>query len=199
MQQIALSTPSVLIELIEGQLTTTSLDVATHFAKRHDTVLRAIRQLECSPDFLARNFAEMIVDVDTGKGATRKSPAFRMTRDGFTFLCMGFTGKEAATWKEAYINAFNRMEESLKRDTSPVTPELPPLSMQRWLTTFDSTGQQHTRLLPIDSYIMNTAEFIDHVSHLSERDIPTPQLLQLTMKLMNQLGKRNINFAGFAL
>ncbi len=45
---------------------------------------------------------------------TRKDPAFRITRDGFTFLCMGFTGKEAARWKEAYINAFNQMELALK-------------------------------------------------------------------------------------
>ncbi|MGI9701007.1 Rha family transcriptional regulator [Pseudomonas aeruginosa] len=38
-----------------------------------------------------------------------------MTRDGFTFLCMGFTGEEAARWKEAYINAFNKMEQALIR------------------------------------------------------------------------------------
>jgi hypothetical protein len=57
----------------------------------------------------------MIVEVAVGKGATRKSPAYRMTRDGFTFLCMGFTGAEAARWKEAYINAFNRMEAELQQ------------------------------------------------------------------------------------
>ncbi|MFJ7316812.1 hypothetical protein ACIQVE_29635, partial [Pseudomonas sp. NPDC098747] len=78
-------------------------------------------------------------------------------------------------------------------------PEIMPLTVQRWLTTFDKSGGQHTRLLPLDKCIMSTAEFIDHVSHLSEHDIPTPQLLQLTMKLMNQLGKRNLSFAGFAV
>ena len=36
-----------------------------------------------------------------------------MTRDGFCFLAMGFTGKEAGKWKEKYINAFNEMEKSL--------------------------------------------------------------------------------------
>ena len=36
-----------------------------------------------------------------------------MTRDGFTLLCMGFTGKEAMHWKIAYINAFNKMEQVL--------------------------------------------------------------------------------------
>ena len=31
-----------------------------------------------------------------------------MTRDGFTFLAMGFTGPRAAVFKEAYIEAFNK-------------------------------------------------------------------------------------------
>lgn len=34
-------------------------------------------------------------------------------RDGFMFLCMGFTGKAAARWKERYITAFNALEQSL--------------------------------------------------------------------------------------
>ena len=38
-----------------------------------------------------------------------------MTKDGFTFLAMGFTGKEAAKWKEAYINAFNAMADKLQK------------------------------------------------------------------------------------
>lgn len=37
-----------------------------------------------------------------------------MTRDGFTFLAMGFTGERAAQFKEAYISAFNEMENRLK-------------------------------------------------------------------------------------
>jgi Rha family phage regulatory protein len=104
----------VLIELIDGQPTTTSIDVANHFSKRHDTVLRAVRQLECSPEFTDRNFAASEYTDSTG----RKLTQYRMTRDGFTFLCMGFTGKEAAKWKEAYINAFNQMEATLQQGSS---------------------------------------------------------------------------------
>ncbi|SEI41648.1 phage regulatory protein, rha family [Azotobacter beijerinckii] len=110
MKAIAPAANPVLVELVDGQPTTTSLDVAAHFGKRHDTVLRAIRTLDCSPEFNARNFAE--VEYLDAKGEQR--PQYRMTRDGFTFLCMGFTGKEAAKWKEAYINAFNEMERVLK-------------------------------------------------------------------------------------
>ncbi|MQU62984.1 transcriptional regulator [Pseudomonas sp. FSL R10-1350] len=110
MKAIAPVTTPVLVELVDGQPTTTSLDVAAHFGKRHDTVLRAVRTLDSSPEFNARNFAE--VEYQDAKGERR--PQFRMTRDGFTFLCMGFTGKEAAKWKEAYISAFNQMETVLK-------------------------------------------------------------------------------------
>ena len=39
---------------------------------------------------------------------------YYITRDGFTFLAMGFTGKIAAKFKEAYINAFNEMENKLR-------------------------------------------------------------------------------------
>ncbi|KFB16691.1 hypothetical protein PGPR2_01835 [Pseudomonas aeruginosa PGPR2] len=102
-----------LVMVNDGQVVTTSLKVAERFGKRHDNVIKAIRGLDCSPEFHALNFEEMIVDVDIGKGARRKSPAFRITRDGFAFLCMGFTGKEAAKWKEAYIRAFNWMAEQL--------------------------------------------------------------------------------------
>ncbi|MGP5351537.1 Rha family transcriptional regulator [Pseudomonas helleri] len=110
MKAIAPVATPLLVEMTDGQPTTTSLDIAAHFGKRHDTVLRAIRKLECSAEFALRNFAEC-----SRPGSNNKpEPFFRMTRDGFTFLCMGFTGKEAAKWKEAYINAFNQMEHTLK-------------------------------------------------------------------------------------
>ena len=37
-----------------------------------------------------------------------------MTRDGFTFLVMGYRGKKAARFKEAYIRRFNEMESFIR-------------------------------------------------------------------------------------
>ncbi|WP_346363901.1 Rha family transcriptional regulator [Pseudomonas aeruginosa] len=99
----------VSVEIIGGKPTTTSLDVAKHFRKRHDNVLRDIKNLECPEDFALLNFEE---SSRTGAN-NRPEPYVRMTRDGFTLLCMGFTGKEAMHWKIAYINAFNKMEQVL--------------------------------------------------------------------------------------
>ena len=97
------------LSIVDGEVTTTSNQVAQHFGKRHDTVLRAIRNLECSTDYRLRNFAASSYLNEQGK----EQPCFRLTRDGFVFLAMGFTGKEAAHWKEAYIKAFNQMESEI--------------------------------------------------------------------------------------
>jgi len=112
------------LQIVDGQVTTTSTQVAEHFNKRHDTVLRAIRNLlEEMPEGYRRNFAEVITEYTNGKGGTQQGPAYRMTRDGFTLLAMGFTGKEALQWKLAYIDTFNKMEAALTIGTPDrITP-----------------------------------------------------------------------------
>ncbi|HAM3636216.1 TPA: peptidase [Escherichia coli] len=97
------------IAIVDGQAVTSSLAVANFFSKRHDDVLKKIRTLECSASFTARNFSVSDYTDCTG----RKLPCYQITRDGFAFLAMGFTGKRAARFKEAYINAFNQMEKQL--------------------------------------------------------------------------------------
>lgn len=116
---VAIATPD--LEIIEGQITTTSQQIAEHFGKRHADVIRAIRKLEAPDDFTERNFALSEFTDSTG----RKLPAYRITRDGFTLLAMGFTGKEAMQWKVAYLTAFNKMEQELlaKRTSLPYTAQ----------------------------------------------------------------------------
>lgn len=114
------------LEVIEGQITTTSTQVAAHFNKAHRSVLLAIRRLECSEEFRLHNFVQTVETRENPSGgAPITSPAYRLTRDGFVFLAMGFTGKDAAQWKEAYITAFNKMEqELLARTTRPHNPAI---------------------------------------------------------------------------
>ena len=81
--------------------------VAKAFGRRHDNVIRDIQNLDCSSEFFLLNFEE-IKYKDEKK---RKQPAYIMTRDGFVFLAMGYRGKKAAQFKEAYIKRFNEMEE----------------------------------------------------------------------------------------
>lgn len=88
----------------------TSLDVAETFGKRHDNVLKDIRELGCSPEFNLLNFEEITYFDDRN----RKQPAIAMARDGFTLLVMGYTGELAMKFKEGYIKQFNAMEAALR-------------------------------------------------------------------------------------
>lgn len=93
-----------------NEAVTTSKLVAEYFHKRHDTVIRAIQNLNCSKDFTRHNFAVSKYKDRSGK----ENKEYLMTKDGFTILAMGFTGAKAMQFKEAYINAFNKMEQLLK-------------------------------------------------------------------------------------
>lgn len=111
---------SPVLTVVDGQATTTSLDIARHFEKRHDDVLRAIRNLLAQlPAERARNFAETLFEVPGPNGAVRQEPAYRITRDGFTLLAMGFTGERALAFKLAYLDAFNAMEKQLQAAATP--------------------------------------------------------------------------------
>ena len=88
-----------------------SLIVAQMFEKRHADVIRAIENITdpnsgASEGFTQRNFALSKYKDSTG----RTLPCYHMTRDGFTLLAMGFTGKKSMQFKEAYIKRFNEME-----------------------------------------------------------------------------------------
>jgi len=111
--------PSNAVAVSHGAPTTTSLVVAEVFGKRHADVLRDIDNLECSPEFHERNFAFMVRDVQIGSGAVRQDRYCEMTKDGFAFQVMGYTGPKAAQFKEAYINRFNEMEAALRQPQAP--------------------------------------------------------------------------------
>ena len=92
---------------------TTSLKVAEIFGKEHSKVMRDITNLYCSDDFRAANFGGSSYTSEQNK----QFPMYEMTKDGFTFLVMGYTGKKAAAFKEAYIKRFNEMEAELRKRT----------------------------------------------------------------------------------
>lgn len=117
MVQVAPTDQELSLVAVENEhAVTTSLRVAEVFGKQHKDVLRAVKSLDCSEDFHKRNFALMQKSIKIGNGAERKSPMYYITRDGFMFLVMGFTGKTAAKWKEAYIKAFNEMEAKIRAE-----------------------------------------------------------------------------------
>lgn len=98
----------------DGNNVTSSRIVASKFEKRHSDVVRAIENLECSDDFLKRNFALLISNnIGHPSPLINQYKEYNMTRDGFMFLAMGFTGEKAARLKEGFIDAFNSMEKAI--------------------------------------------------------------------------------------
>lgn len=108
-----------LVIISNNETTTTTLKIAEFFGKRHDDVLKKIKSLDCSPEFTHRNFAVSEYLDSTGKS----NLMYNITKDGFVFLTMGFTGSKASKFKEAYINCFNKMEQTLKNNQIQIAPE----------------------------------------------------------------------------
>jgi len=75
----------------DGMFWVSSVDMATDFRKQHKVVIKKIREIECPDDFTEEHFTPSEY-IDS---AGRKQPMYNMTRDGFSFLAMGFTGKKA--------------------------------------------------------------------------------------------------------
>lgn len=98
-----------LIKIQNERLVVSSRQIAENFEKRHDNILRDIGNLaEDVP-----NFEEMFLEDEEPDSYGRSQRVYLMNRDGFSLLVMGFTGKQALAWKLKYIDAFNRMEQTI--------------------------------------------------------------------------------------
>lgn len=94
-----------------GELVVTSRQVAGDFGKRHSDVIEKIEELiKTENSVMTKMFIESNYKAGTGKSYKE----YLLTRDGFSLLVMGFTGSRALEWKLKYIEAFNRMEQTIK-------------------------------------------------------------------------------------
>ena len=102
----------------EQVVVASSRTVANDFGKRHDKLTHEIKRMYGE----LTQFEGMSKMVDTPLFIESKYiheqngqeySEFLMTRDGFSLLVMGFTGKEALQWKLQYIQDFNEMERQL--------------------------------------------------------------------------------------
>lgn len=108
-----------LVILKNKEAVTTSLQVAESFEKKHQHVLRDIDALKKD----VSNFGQMFVEGNEPDSYGRNRRVFFISRDGFFLLAMGFTGKKAIYFKQKYIEAFNEMEDVIRKNTVPQTIE----------------------------------------------------------------------------
>lgn len=106
---------NIILSTQNGEPVASSRQVAENFGKEHKNVIQAVQNL------VAENSAAKAMFYETTfENRGKQYPMYLMTRDGFTLLAMGFTGKAALEWKLKYIAAFNAMEKQLA--------QRPPLS-----------------------------------------------------------------------
>lgn len=90
--------PQALVTSYNGVLVADSLEVADRFGKRHTHVLRSIddliNQLESQS---TQNWADYFIPDDYQDNKNRTQRRFKLTRDGFSLLVMGFTGPAGNT------------------------------------------------------------------------------------------------------
>ena len=141
MQAVMKGTVAPIVEIVDGIPTVLSTNVAAVFEKRNDNVIRDIEEiLSTLPENRKDNFIETQIERPSNLGrGTVKSKAYRLTRDGFTFLVMGYTGEKAARFKWAYIDEFNRQQALLESQV------LPPMQSERTLIAGDSLAENVLR------------------------------------------------------
>ncbi|MCW0240718.1 Rha family transcriptional regulator [Campylobacter lari] len=157
------------LEVANDQVTTTSLDIAAVFNKRHDNIIAKIETFP-KDSFTDLNFKASKYTDSTG----RVLPCYKITRDGFSLLVMGFTGEKAYKWKLAFINAFNEMEKRLKNIKAE---QMQKLAFRQSLGYKSQLKQQK---LKYENEIKALKYDLEHKNELSlKRKLSDEELLEL--------------------
>lgn len=109
---IVINGQNVEFEAADSGVFAASFDIAAVFEKRHADILAKIAEFPAD-FFRERNFSLTERTAKFGV-AVRSEPYYKITRDGFSLLVMGFTGEKAYRWKIEFIAAFNKMEAMIK-------------------------------------------------------------------------------------
>jgi len=133
-----------LVCIKKNEPVTDSLQVAQAFKKKHKSVVRAIENKFKNDS--AQNCAQCFFKTKYKDASGKWNVKYLMNRDGFAFIAMGFTGKEADEWKWKYIHAFDRMEEII-RDPERMTARIEGKTTRRTLTDQIQRMQQRAEEL----------------------------------------------------
>ena len=101
----------------DGVAVVSSRVVAYDFDKQHNHVLRDIDNIKATNTI--QDWTLLFIESQYKASNGKMNKEYLLTRDGFSLLVMGFTGKEALQWKLQYIEAFNKMEEQIKQQNNP--------------------------------------------------------------------------------
>ena len=178
------------LENKDGEIWVNSQDVAENFGRRHCDLLRAINDLKA--DLSTPQFCVLFKNGEYIAANGKKNKMYFMTRDGFSLLVMGFTGRKALNWKVKYIEAFNAMEERLKSGDTLTDEER--LKLQLFSKDAAEVAAAHNKLVDMavdkaTAPLIPKAEFCDAVA-VSENSISFGKFAaNFRMALANLLGE----------
>ena len=155
------------LENKNGVMVVSSREVAENFGKRHDHVLRDIRnKIEVNPILGTTQY--FIENKIINSQNNQEYIEYLMTRDGFSFLVMGFTGKKADEFKLKYIEAFNKMEEHIKNN-----PKTLPTNYKEALQQLLTEVEEKEKLQVAVKELEPKAQFADAIT-TNEKPIGDP-------------------------
>lgn len=153
----------------KGQDVTTSLIVAEVFGKRHVDVLRDIRNLHCSDEFHQRNFALLVEMRTLPQGGASQAEYYEVTKDGFSFLVMGYNGKKAGQFKETFINEFNKRDALLKNPDYIISQAM-SIMFERVKSVEQQLKQKEERLQLQEHEIRIAAPKVEYYDNVLQSD-----------------------------
>lgn len=155
--------------------------VAMYFGKLHYNVLRKIDEIlvEAPADFTSTHFRVNVQNQQVG-ASSRDLRTYQMTKDGFMFLVMGFTGAKAAQLKINFINAFNEAQAKLSRTQSP-------FERQRMLFTWDGGKIVSSQPLDDDHFITKREKLVNYVRE--PRFLSLEQLIEIQQAAGEQIAQ----------
>lgn len=180
----------IVLQVENGEPVVSSREVAERFEKRHDHVIRAVDLLKKD----VPNFGEMFFNSTAPDSYGRPQRVYLMNRDGFSLLCMGFTGEKALKWKLKYIEAFNKMEEALReRNEKPKSKTLILSEALLLANSVIEEEKQKNAELELKVAKLKPASDYAHAVLLSDESMTTTQIAQnygMTARKFNSLLKK---------
>ncbi len=106
-----------IVKALDGRAFAESQVVGKRFGKGHRETLRKIDEI--IKDLTVQNctVTNYFIESEYTNERNRTYRNFLMNRDGFSLLAMSFTGPKAMKFKVQFIDAFNKMEKALKKQS----------------------------------------------------------------------------------
>ena len=171
--------PAQLVFINGQQTITNSLIVADYFGKRHSHVLRKIDEIlaDAPSEFTSAHFWANVQNQQVGT-SQRDLKCYHLTKDGFMFLVMGFTGAKAAELKINFINAFNEAQKRLSRTTHP-------FERQRMMFTWEGGKIVSSQPIDDDQFVTSRDKLVQYMRE--PRFLSLEQLLEISEAANQQI------------